>query len=243
MSYTHSKGAYGSGGGGPNLEMAKMAMSYTGISMMMIMEDKTRKNTIVFAGFCWGVLCTVLAGFYWARVDSVMKWQSIVTKNSDTDIIAYDVGCSNGPFSDNEAAADYLKDLSDCDKDCQELGSQWSVVFLCNAVIMLLLIINFTCACFGSRIAMCRFLAAWFACCICCAHSLSSSPLLCSDSDPRAHFALCRQRTPTLLMTRACPQMTGLTKRTVPSFSPSGSSSSSVAAAAAAPVPLITPKN
>ena len=169
MSYTHSKGAFG-GGGGVNLDMAKMSLSYTGISLMMAMEDKTKKNTIVFVGFCWGVLCTVLAGFYWARVDSVMKWQSIVTKNSDTDIIAYDVGCFSGPFSDNEAAANLRDDLEDCDKDCQDLGSQWSVVFICNAVIMLLLIINFTCVCFGSRIVMCRLLAAWFACCICCAH-------------------------------------------------------------------------
>jgi len=59
--------------GGSKTDMAKMAMSLTGIQMMMAMEDSKRKNMIVCSGFCWGIICTIFAGFYWARVDSVMQ--------------------------------------------------------------------------------------------------------------------------------------------------------------------------
>ena len=94
----------------------------------------------------------------------------MATRDRDIDVIAYDVGCFSGPFSDSAAALDYQKDLEDCDKDCRDLGSQWSVVYICNAVIMTAMLINFVCVCVGSRVAIARLLGAWFACCICCAH-------------------------------------------------------------------------
>ena len=52
--------------------MAKAVMSMAGIQMMMAMEDGSRKTKIVIMGVCWGVIVTIFAGFYWARVDSVM---------------------------------------------------------------------------------------------------------------------------------------------------------------------------
>ena len=151
-------------------EMAKQAMSLTGIKMIMSMEDSKRKNQIVCMGFCWGICALVLTGLYWARVDSVMKMQSIAEKFRSVDKVAYDVGCYSGPFSDNQAAVDYQEDLKDCDQDCKDAGSQWSTVFFLNGVVTLLLVINFMCVCVGSRVAVVRLLAAWFACCICCAH-------------------------------------------------------------------------
>ena len=88
-------------------EMAKAAMSLGGIQMMMAMEDQSRRTKIVIIGLCWGAIATIFAGFYWARVDSVMIAQSMAEKRGSIDVVAYDVGCFNGPFSDMDAAADY----------------------------------------------------------------------------------------------------------------------------------------
>ena len=62
----------GNGAGASKTDMLKMAMSYTGIQMMVAMEDGSRKTKIVFMGIFWGIIVTIFAGFYWARYDSVM---------------------------------------------------------------------------------------------------------------------------------------------------------------------------
>ncbi len=59
------------------MAMLKAAFSLEGISLLMSLETKEQKNKIVMVGSIFGLCTTILAGFYWARVDSIMNAQAI----------------------------------------------------------------------------------------------------------------------------------------------------------------------
>ena len=75
------------------------------------------------------------------------------------------------PYSDDEAAAEYLLELrDDCDADCQKAGSRWSHIFASMGVIMLLVFLATICVCIGAYKPMLRVIAACCMTCLCCAH-------------------------------------------------------------------------
>lgn len=82
------------------VEMAKMAFSLQGISLMMSLESRKAKTQIVVSAFVFGICALVFTGFYWARVASIMNGQTIAERGSfNSDYVAYDVSCG-APYSD-----------------------------------------------------------------------------------------------------------------------------------------------
>ena len=116
----------------------------------------------------------ILAGFWIARLDSVMKAQSRYEEITGVteSIVIYDVSCYIDPFSHNIRAEEVAEEARDCllDKSCRDLGSNWSSVYLSNAIVLLALVANMICVGFGSCIPMCRLTGAWFASFLCLAH-------------------------------------------------------------------------
>ena len=55
------------------------------------LETKSKKNQIMMSGICYGVICAIFAGFYWARFNSVMNAQTIpVDQGAPDDRIYFD---------------------------------------------------------------------------------------------------------------------------------------------------------
>ncbi len=91
----------------------------------MSLESKEQKNKIVMLASIFGVCTTILVGFYWARVDSIMNAQAIRKEmpGYNEDMNVYDTSCG-APFSDEKAASELLVDIGkDCDSDCLKAGS------------------------------------------------------------------------------------------------------------------------
>jgi len=153
------------------MEMAKLAFSLQGISMMMSLESRKIKTQIIVQGFVFGICALVMTGFYWGRTASIMNSQTIAERGSfSSDKVAYDVSCG-APFSDQEAANDLLEDISkDCDRDCLNEGSRWSHAFFANAIVTLLITVNMICVCIGAKVPFSRLIASICAFCLCCAH-------------------------------------------------------------------------
>lgn len=152
--------------------MMKAMMSVQMVQMMVDMEGPDVKRKIIIYASVFGLCAVIIDGFYWARVDSIMNGQSRAEENPnfDSSINYYDTSCG-APFSDeNEATALAVTLALDCDADCAKKGSEWSVAFLANAVIIMLIAFNMICACVGTKKAIARVIASVFACCVCCAH-------------------------------------------------------------------------
>ena len=93
--------------------------------------------------------------------------------NVDLDYVAYDTGCKVGPFSDVQAAADLLVDLTkDCytDLDCVRAGSRWSHIYASMGTIMLIILLATICVCIGAYKPMLRCIASCCMSCMCCVH-------------------------------------------------------------------------
>ena len=56
------------------------------------------------------------------------------------------------------------------DKDCRDAGSNWSSVFLFNAIIMIAIILNMVCIGLGGCIPLFRMIGAYVAMLICVLH-------------------------------------------------------------------------
>ena len=66
-------------------------------------------------------------------------------------MVWYDVGCRDGPFSDNELAITYMSELSgSCDSDCIEDGTKWSIAYDLNGSVFLLFTLNSILGGFGA---------------------------------------------------------------------------------------------
>ena len=125
--------------------------------------------SVVFA-----VVAIVIAGLWIARLDSAMQAQNRYTAVSGVNkpIMIYDVACYVGPFRNDESVAEVAEDAKDClqDKDCRDAGSNWSGVFLFNAIIMIALILNMVCIGLGGCIPLFRIIGAYAAMLLCVLH-------------------------------------------------------------------------
>ena len=93
-------------------------------------EQKAKKTSIMLSGICMAVCVAILAGFYWARVNSVMNAQKIAEDNGyDGDGTIYDMGCfapEMVPEGDKEdhakLGADIFKDACEGDSNPEKCG-------------------------------------------------------------------------------------------------------------------------
>ena len=139
------------------------------------------EQIILGQAICLGLVSLIFMALYYARLDSVVKLQTIAEdandalksagfQVSDIDYIAYDRACGP-PFSDDAEAAKLAIDIAkDCDADCQKLGSRWSHVYASMGTIMLILLLTTICVCVGAYKPVLRCIASCCLTCLCCAH-------------------------------------------------------------------------
>ena len=66
-----------------------------------------------------------------------------------------------------------MRDLNeDCDAECWKKGSRWSLVYLLNALVVLLLMISMVLICIGTRHPKLRIISSYLASIICLFHSV-----------------------------------------------------------------------
>lgn len=166
-------------------EAMKLMFSLEVIRLGIKMESKKKKLMIWICALVTAILCLVFAALYLARFNSVVLWQDAA---SNPDFVVYDTSCyslaavtglsktggvslGDELWTDPEEALSLRNEIAvDCDADCQKLGSRWSVIFILNGILLLLVLLNMCCVGVGAYVPIFRCLGACCAPWCCCAH-------------------------------------------------------------------------
>ena len=111
----------------------------------------------------------IFAGFWLASASQANKFNDYVAKYENDSMDWYDVECWKGPFTDTQQALEYMEDIAgDCDSDCLEQGTKWSVVYALNGSTFLLFSFNAILGIFGSLFFWPRVIGFVCNCCLSC---------------------------------------------------------------------------
>jgi len=144
-----------------------------GVKNAMAAETKQSKIVIIVASGIILVASTILAGFYLASTANVQSYQTKALEyDKASSIIWYDVDCWDGPFSDTTLALEYKQEIatSDCDSDCLEMGTKWSIIYSLNGSTLLLIAMNMILMIFGAFRFWPRMIGACCNCLLSCIH-------------------------------------------------------------------------